>query len=151
LQFTAYEELKKLTVTHLADGDEKQLGPHHFLAMGAAAKVVASTLTFPLSVTRSRLYQRKPDRLLMTMNTTATAPSLTGAGSEAATSAARVDMKYRNMRHVMSSIISSDGYRGFYRGLVPHLMKTTPSSAITFLCYESVLRIIGANDNVKSF
>lgn len=155
VQFTAYEELKKLCVTHLANGDEKQLGPHHFLAMGATAKVMASTMTFPLSVTRSRLYQRNPDYLVAqaAANPSAT-PATAGASSSTVSSTTtaptsstkkgpRTDMKYRDMRHVITSVLGSEGYRGFYRGLVPHLMKTTPSSAITFLCYESVLRLIG--------
>lgn len=134
VQFTAYEELKKLCITHLANGDEKQLGPHHFLAMGAAAKVCASTLTFPLSVTRARLYQRNPDYLL--------------SSSAAANSSGRtIDMKYRDMHHVITSVMRSDGIYGFYRGLVPQLMKTAPASAITFACYEGIVRTISSSSS----
>jgi solute carrier family 25 folate transporter 32 len=149
-EFAAYEELKKHAIRHCTNnGDEKQLSSLHFLAMGAAAKVIASTLTFPLSVTRARLYQRNPDYLLhnVTTSPSSVAPStpVTGA-STTPTQQRTIDMKYRDMRHVITSIYGHDGIRGFYRGLLPQLMKTAPASAITFACYETIVRAITATN-----
>jgi solute carrier family 25 folate transporter 32 len=151
-EFAAYEELKRLTIKHgTRYGSEKELASHHFLAMGATAKVVASSITFPLSVIRARLYQRNPDYLINTPNiSTSTLPTSTTSTTSTTpkvttNSNGRIDMKYRDMRHVITSILGNEGIRGFYRGLVPQLMKTAPASAITFLCYESTLRFIAAS------
>jgi len=35
-----------------------------------------------------------------------------------------------------------EGIGGFYKGLVPNLMRVAPQSALTFLVYESVMRLL---------
>ncbi len=35
-----------------------------------------------------------------------------------------------------------DGMYGFYRGMVPNIMRVVPSSAITFLVYEKTKNLI---------
>lgn len=138
LQFMSYEELKRLTITHLiASHEEKELHAAHFLCMGALAKVFSATVTYPMAVTRARLYQRKPDELLKKI---ATAPAMAtvsvGSGGGAATLVAtgglsapaaskHVDGKYHGMTDVISKIWRLEGWRGFYRGLTPMLIKVT--------------------------
>ena len=70
LQFMFYEELKRLWKRHVlnlpARGDgtydqhagdsEEHLHSVHFLAMGATAKVLSFTITYPLQVARARMY-----------------------------------------------------------------------------------------------
>ena len=44
----------------------------------------------------------------------------------------------------------NEGGRGFYKGLLPSLLRVTPATAITFVVYENVshsLQTITANDN----
>jgi solute carrier family 25 folate transporter 32 len=140
LQFMSYEELKKFTIQHLlVSHDEKELNPGHFLCMGALAKVFSATVTYPMAVTRARLYQRKPDAELdksaakqpQPQSAAAAAPTATGS-----TAAKQVDRKYDGMADAIRRIWRQEGWRGFYRGLTPMLIKTAPSSAITFLIYE---------------
>ena len=159
LQFMSYEELKRLTIQHLVPShDEKQLHAAHFLAMGALAKVFSATVTYPMAVTRARLYQRRPDELLKVLAvTTPVLPSNvmlnTGLGDIGAPRIAdrplggatkQVDGKYEGMGDVITKIWRLEGWRGFYRGLVPMLVKTAPSSALTFLVYETTIKLLNA-------
>ena len=135
LQFMSYEELKRLTITHLiASHEEKELHAAHFLCMGALAKVFSATVTYPMAVTRARLYQRKPDELLKKIATAPAAATVSvgAGGGGAATLVAglpapaaskHVDGKYHGMTDVISKIWRLEGWRGFYRGLTPMLIK----------------------------
>lgn len=170
LQFMSYEELKRLTVTHLIPShEEKELRPEHFLAIGALAKVFSATVTYPMAVTRARLYQRKPDEMIKKLQQAeAAAPTNATTSSTAASSSSsaprpsssplpsltsipgvsgaskHVDAKYDGMVDVIGKIWRLEGPKGFYRGLVPMLLKTTPSSAITFLVYETAIKVLHA-------
>lgn len=112
LQFMAYEQIKKFVVRVLLDGQEDELISLHFLGMGAVAKVFSSTATYPLQVTKSRIYQRQPD------------PTMKQPGI------------WQTWRHMYIH----EGIRGFYRGVAPQMLKTAPSSALTFLAYEEIMR-----------
>lgn len=112
LQFVVYERLRGLVRARLG-GDESSLKSPHFLAMGAAAKSVSATATYPLQVVRSRQYQQR------------------GAGEPPLTA-----------RQIVRQVFRQHGVRGFYSGLVPQLCKSAPSSALTFFGYEMVLRVL---------
>ena len=129
LQFMSYEELKRLTITHLiASHEERELHAAHFLCMGALAKVFSATVTYPMAVTRARLYQRRPDELLKAIASEPIVPTVT-AGANTLTAMApankHVDGKYHGMLDVISKIWALEGWRGFYRGLTPMLIKVT--------------------------
>ena len=47
------------------------------------------------------------------------------------------------------SILKTEGPRGFYKGLVPALCKSAPSSAITFGVYEFAIRFLDNHTNSK--
>jgi len=147
LQFMSYEELKRLAITHLiASHEERELHAAHFLAMGALAKVFSATVTYPMSVTRARLYQRKPDELLDKPSSASNA----AAGSKLPPIPAKsVDGKYSGMLDVITKIWRHEGWRGFYRGLTPTILKTAPSSALTFLVYETTIKLLNAEPMPK--
>lgn len=35
-----------------------------------------------------------------------------------------------------------EGFRGLYKGILPNLLRVVPSSSLTFLVYESVLKLL---------
>jgi solute carrier family 25 folate transporter 32 len=127
LQFMCYEELKKIVSNYL--GGEHLLNPQHYFVMGGLAKIFSSTVTYPFAVTRARLFARAPDPQILINNTNSNA------------TIELKQYKYANMSEVLHSTWTREGWRGFYRGLVPQLIKTAPSSAITFLIYETVIKI----------
>jgi solute carrier family 25 (mitochondrial folate transporter), member 32 len=135
LQFMAYEEMRRLLIKHVVQ-DESGLNTIHFLAMGAASKCFSATSTYPLQVVRARLYQR------------ASNPSENAAAAATDSSSGkkmRTNAKYNGALDVVRRVWRQEGWRGFYRGLVPQLLKTAPASALTLMAYEQVVRLLNAN------
>ena len=71
LQFMFYDEMKRIWKKYFMEkielkeewkrssDAEHQLNSLHFLAMGGTAKILSTTLTYPLQVFRSRMYQKQ--------------------------------------------------------------------------------------------
>jgi len=54
--------------------------------------------------------------------------------------------KYSSSLACYRYIYTSEGLRGFYRGLAPCLVRAFPVNAITFLAYELTMRLMGGRD-----
>jgi len=128
LQFMVYEMLR-VKVLHGLALDESKLHSGHFLAMGACAKVISATSTYPLQVLKSRFYQG-PAALV--------AIQPVGAAGSASVGPATGT----SMWAMAQSVWQANGWRGFYKGLSAQLLKTAPSSAITFFAYEQAVRAL---------
>jgi solute carrier family 25 (mitochondrial phosphate transporter), member 23/24/25/41 len=79
------------------------------LASGAISGAVAQTCTYPFDVLRRRFQ----------INT------MSGMG-----------FQYRSIFHAVSVIVSQEGLRGLYKGIVPNLLKVAPSMASSWLSFE---------------
>lgn len=126
LQWMMYEELKSQLRRRQErvekSGREKTWWDHtvdwtgNFMGAGAA-KGIASILTYPHEVARTRLRQ---------------APMADGRP------------KYTGLVHCFKLVWKEEGFIGLYGGLTPHLMRTIPSAAIMFGMYEGILKLLGA-------
>ncbi|KAI0886050.1 mitochondrial carrier protein rim2-like protein [Annulohypoxylon maeteangense] len=126
LQWMMYEELKSQLRRRMErvekSGREKTWWDHtvdwtgNFMGAGAA-KGIASILTYPHEVARTRLRQ---------------APMADGRP------------KYTGLVHCFKLVWKEEGFLGLYGGLTPHLMRTIPSAAIMFGMYEGILKLLGA-------
>ncbi|ONH96961.1 hypothetical protein PRUPE_7G162200 [Prunus persica] len=122
IQFTAYEELRKVVVDfkskkrrrHSGSADSV-LNSVDYAALGASSKVAAILLSYPFQVMRSRLQQR---------------PSSEGIP------------RYMDSWHVIRETVRFEGVRGFYKGITPNLLKNVPAASITFIVYENVLKFL---------
>ncbi|CAN1344359.1 Folate transporter 1, chloroplastic [Linum perenne] len=123
IQFTAYEELRKLILHHRSKGrtahhdsaDINLLNSADYALLGASSKLSAILLTHPFQVVRARLQQR---------------PGVDGT------------QRYINSFHVVKETFRFEGFHGFYKGITPTILKSLPTSAITFLVYENVLKFL---------
>ncbi|KAI0020707.1 mitochondrial carrier domain-containing protein [Xylariomycetidae sp. FL0641] len=126
LQWMMYEEIKSQLRAREAliveSGREKGWWDHtidwtgNFMGAGAA-KGLASILTYPHEVARTRLRQ---------------APMADGRP------------KYTGLVQCFKTVWKEEGFIGLYGGLTPHLMRTIPSAAIMFGMYEVILKLCGA-------
>ena len=131
VQFVVYEALRKhfhyTRAQRETDGKvspvlvrlEKSLG---YLTMGAIAKVVASTTTYPLQVVKSRMQQRS---------------EFVEVDSEGNVSV--VKRKYSGLLKTGRRIWQNEGVGGFFKGCIPNAIRVAPSAAVTFVVYEFVM------------
>ncbi|CAF1717175.1 unnamed protein product [Brassica oleracea var. botrytis] len=121
IQFTAYEELRKVIVDFKERRRKSEstadnlLNSADYAALGGSSKVAAVLLTYPFQVIRARLQQR---------------PSTNGMP------------RYIDSLHVIRETARFEGLRGFYKGLTANLLKNVPASSITFIVYENVLKLL---------
>lgn len=54
------------------------------------------------------------------------------------------NVKYTGVANCISTILSEEGPAGFYKGVLPNVIKIVPNNAIRFLAYETLLPIFGA-------
>jgi solute carrier family 25 (mitochondrial phosphate transporter), member 23/24/25/41 len=45
---------------------------------------------------------------------------------------------YNGMSDVMWKTLEVEGFRGFYKGLFPNLLKVVPAASITYMVYETM-------------
>ncbi|KAL7255770.1 hypothetical protein ACSBR1_009824 [Camellia fascicularis] len=121
IQFTAYEELRKVVVGFRSKESEEELSAAELLntidyaTLGASSKLTAILLTYPFQVIRSRLQQR---------------PSKDGIPI------------YMDSWHVVKETARFEGLRGFYKGITANMLKNIPAASITFIVYENVLNML---------
>jgi solute carrier family 25 (mitochondrial folate transporter), member 32 len=117
VQFAVYEPAKRAYRQHYrrprdADGsglDDAPLGTEATMLLSSGAKLVAGAVTYPYQVLRSRLQNYQADERFG-----------------------------RGFSGVVRKTWSEEGVRGFYRGLVPGVIRVMPATWVTFLVYENV-------------
>lgn len=105
LQFCAYEEMKILLGRRRAE-----ISTVDYSVMGAASKVLATVVTYPYQVIKTRLQQRQEEP------------------------------KYTSTIATGRRVIRLEGVRGLYKGLGPQLLRVAPNAAITFCVYEQMVQ-----------
>ncbi|KAJ1819970.1 hypothetical protein LPJ56_003538, partial [Coemansia sp. RSA 2599] len=108
VQFPLYEQLKSWMKV-----DTQHVESLRILAASATSKMVASSVTYPHEVIRTRL-QNQTSR----------------------------PYKYRGICHAVYLIYKEEGLRAFYRGLSTNLIRTVPASMMTLLTYELLIQML---------
>lgn len=116
IQFAAYEELKHLAsrAGQQPGSPDRSLTSAEVSVYGAASKFLAAVSTYSTQVVRSRLQQRSEGRSLV----------------------------YSSTWQAVAVTWQREGLAGFYKGLLPSLMRVMPQSAITLMVYEGVVRLL---------
>jgi len=109
LYFVAYEKLKIWRKRSSRGGE---LSNTDTLLTSSLSKIFAGTVTYPHQVVRARLQTYEP------------------------ASTARV--RRPGLVALIQQIWRHEGLVGFYKGLLPNLIRVVPSTCVTFLVYENV-------------
>ncbi|ORY00793.1 mitochondrial carrier [Basidiobolus meristosporus CBS 931.73] len=106
VQFPLYERLKRI----LNSSDNQSFGTNAILVASSSSKMVASVITYPHEVIRTRLQNQ-------TMR----------------------PFKYGSIAQTIQMIYKEEGWTAFYKGMPTNLIRTVPASALTIFTYEMVL------------
>lgn len=110
--------MKKLFESFRAKEDKSRQPAYVSALLGGGSKIIASTVTYPYQVIKSRLQQR--DQFVQNSSSP----------------------KYSGTLDCIQKIWRQDRIAGFFRGVVPNALKVAPSSALTFLVYEEALHML---------
>jgi solute carrier family 25 folate transporter 32 len=102
-----------------------------YLLMGAVSKIIASGVTYPVQVIKSRLQQRNH-------------------GFEIMEDSGKVRVFTRDYKGVLDCvrrIIRDEGVGGFFKGCLPNSLRVAPSAAITFVTYEAIMDFVLGTDH----
>lgn len=117
INYAAYETTRSLWLSRTKEQNPSVVVS---LACGSLAGLVSSTMTFPLDLVRRRM-------------------QLQGQ--------AGTTMRYHSLGGAFHSIISTEGWRGLYSGILPEYYKVIPGVAIAFCTYEVMKRALGVQRN----
>jgi solute carrier family 25 iron transporter 28/37 len=95
------------------------------LVSSSVAGCLAATITTPL------------DRIKTALQTQQLVPACHGSQPNCPVLLDVDTAKLSSWRHVAQHIYTTEGYRGFFRGMVPRLLSHTPAAAISWTTYET--------------
>ncbi|KAM7537286.1 hypothetical protein Aperf_G00000072258 [Anoplocephala perfoliata] len=110
LQFLLYEQLRNQYNGYHQSPIDTHLKVPEYLMIGIISKGVATALTYPFQVVRTRLQEQH--------------------------------RSYSSLSFLLKSIWSFEGARGFYKGLVPNILRTAPAYGLMFVVYENSLKFL---------
>lgn len=108
IDLAAYETLKDMSRRYILHDAEP--GPFVQLGCGTISGALGATCVYPLQVVRTRLQAQRSN----------------------------TNDAYNGMADVFRRTLQHEGFRGFYKGLFPNLLKVVPSASITYLVYEAM-------------
>jgi solute carrier family 25 folate transporter 32 len=114
INFVLYDIFKQY---YLRVNQLDTLNSYESFLLAAPAKSIAALATYPLQVIKTRLQDYKNKSSL-------------------------TDVRYNGMWDAMIKMYRMEGVGSFFRGIIPHALRVTPSGAITFTIFEFIMNML---------
>ena len=101
---------------HYKEKNMKDPSPIILLLCGATSSICGQLVSYPFAVIRTRLQSQD----MPGMHT----------------------LKYKGLWDCAKKIEKFEGFKGFYRGIVPNFMKTVPAISISYVVFETVKKLL---------
>jgi len=124
-----YEYLKKKCATSSSSEQQQHLSTGQLMFASSLSKLIASFVAYPHEIVRSRLQDAGHARRLHQQSSK---PNTNFR-------------EYKNVRDAVYTISREEGIRGFYRGIIPALLRTVPAAVLTLLSYEKMKDFLSDN------
>jgi solute carrier family 25 folate transporter 32 len=108
---------------------DRHLSTGQLMFASSVSKVIASVVAYPHEIVRSRLQDAGHARRLHQQSSTGKTNF----------------REYKNVRDAVKTIAQEEGMRGFYRGIVPALLRTVPAAMLTLISYEKMRDFLSDN------
>ncbi|EPT03749.1 hypothetical protein FOMPIDRAFT_149969 [Fomitopsis schrenkii] len=113
IDMSTFEALK---LAYIRSTGKEEPGVLAILSFGSVSGSIGATSVYPLNLVRTRLQ---------------------------ASGSSGHPQRYTGIMDVAQTTYARDGWRGFYRGLLPTLAKVVPAVSISYVVYESTKRKLG--------
>ncbi|THG17369.1 hypothetical protein TEA_024148 [Camellia sinensis var. sinensis] len=125
IDLAAYEALKDVSKRYILHDGEP--GPFVQLGCGTISGALGATCVYPLQVIRTRLQAQR----------------------------ANTSSSYKGMSDVFRKTLQNEGLRGFYKGLLPNLLKVVPAAVVSLKemmsCYAGVVFLFLVHEILQGF
>eukprot|EP00761_Pharyngomonas_kirbyi_P004220 gb/GECH01004224.1/.p1 GENE.gb/GECH01004224.1/~~gb/GECH01004224.1/.p1 ORF type:complete len:334 (+),score=73.48 gb/GECH01004224.1/:1-1002(+) len=129
--FAAYETFKYILQPRTHDSVNPVFEPWKHIVAGSAAGATGAAISNPIDVVKTRLQTQEAVALPEHLHPAApTNPS--------AEPPKQPSVVYRGFRDAAASIVKTEGYHGFIRGIRARMVVYAPSAAISWTTYEGV-------------
>ncbi|KFK41256.1 hypothetical protein AALP_AA2G105900 [Arabis alpina] len=115
IQFPVYEKIKQY-MANVGNTSVDKLSPGNVAVASSISKVIASVMTYPHEVVRSKLQDQGQVR--------------------------NKEAQFSGVIDCTKKVFRKEGIPGFYRGCATNLLRTTPAAVITFTSYEMMHRFL---------
>ncbi|KAJ3035392.1 hypothetical protein HK097_004221, partial [Rhizophlyctis rosea] len=143
VQFPLYEKFKVILKRQEQSKDppRKDLTAYHIFLASSASKIIASTITYPHEVLRTRL-QTQPNITHIPVQPNPYPPHTLAAKIHDLQNPPQPVQKpkYRGLIHAVKVIAREEGMTAFYKGLSTNLLRTVPASAFSLWTYEVLVQ-----------
>jgi solute carrier family 25 folate transporter 32 len=123
-----YEYLKKKCAAS-SSSEQQHLSTGQLMFASSLSKLIASFVAYPHEIVRSRLQDAGHARRLHQQSSNSNTNF----------------REYKNVRDAVKTIANEEGIRGFYRGIIPALLRTVPAAVLTLLSYEKIKDFLDDN------
>ncbi|KAI9106098.1 mitochondrial carrier domain-containing protein [Phlyctochytrium arcticum] len=144
VQFPLYEQLKRMMHQYelKAGRSEADLTATSILLASAGSKMIASVITYPHEVLRTRLQTQSTQRHI----THIPDKICVGPNCPPDTQPPPKQPKYSGLVQATQVIMKEEGWRALYRGLGTNLIRTVPASALSLWAYEVLVQKLDPHD-----